>query len=251
MSLPFDLATSKTFNSHYIFQSISTPVKLILEMPKTAKHIRGPIYRVPGMPAKGFSLVYYKDEIRCFIGARFNAIDNKAFDEAIERVRKAVKFEMHQVAATYANKKFKRLVGLSQLHAYRANKQEAEGHIRECLNLADDEAVSFLTPTSAADTITKASVLKSLGTLPLPIAVIRNHEIDGHIYLQLKASPNSDMFYPVAVVSKITPKVLAGIRAMVSVRKSESKMSEAYWLERLDIISNVAKKLGELYEHAL
>tara|TARA_Y100001956_G_C4087043_1_gene171169 strand:- start:79 stop:771 length:693 start_codon:yes stop_codon:yes gene_type:complete len=227
---------------------MSSPVKLLLEMPKSAKHIRGPIYRVPGMPAKGFSLVYYKDEIRCFVGARFNGADNKEFDSAIEKVRKAVKFEMSQVSDTYTNKKFKRLIGMSQLHAYRANKREAENHLRTCLGLEADIAISFYTPTAAAATVTSEKVLKSLGTLPLPVAVIRNHNIDGHVYLQLKASPNMDTFYPVAVVSKITSKVLAGIRAMVNERKALSEMSEAYWLERLDIISNVAKELGEKHE---
>lgn len=244
MSLPFDLATSTTFNIMSVIQHPLNPLDLLRERPNTLSPLKGSVYTAPGFDHKdGFKFYTYGNEIHCMVRAKLNGFDRPAFDKAVKAIRDSINAEYGRVDATYNNQPFKRLIGLSYIHHYRMAKREMESYIRSVLGLNDNETISYKTPTSVASSITKPMLTK-VEQLPIPVAVIRNHKIDGHIYLQLPMRGfTNNQCIPVAVVSELNKKTIASIQTMVSDRKWGVKEDADYWLTQLD---NVVKSIEHL-----
>ncbi len=238
MSLPFNIATSTKYNNYHISENPLTPCERIDSLPQGAKLWKGSIYIMPGLTAvHGFKFYQCDGWLVCLVARRLQGFNSVEFDKACERIRQGINYEHHRVDATYKPQPFKRLVGLSQLHAYRTDKRETTRYIRERLGLESHETVSFLTPTAAAETVKSVSLIKELSTLPIPVAVIRNHHISGHIYLSLGRRGFNNCRIPVAIVSGINKESLASIKEAVNQNRQQVEDTREYWIERLNMIA--------------
>lgn len=238
MSLPFNLATSTKYNNFHISEHPLTPVERIDALPQGAKLWKGSIYVMPGLTAKhGFKFYQCNGGLVCLVARRLQGFNSAEFDEACKRIQQGINYEHHRVDSTYNHQPFKRLIGLSQLHAYRTDKRETTKYIRECVGLEEHETVSFLTPSAAASTVKSVKLIDELSKLPIPVAVIRNHHIDGHIYLSLGRRGFNNCRVPVALVSGITKESLASIKEMVNLNRQQAEETREYWIERLNTIA--------------
>lgn len=238
MSLPFNLATSTTYNPYHISEQMLVPVERIDELPQCASLWKGSIYIMPGLTApNGFKFYQCYGTLVCLVARRLQGFNSAEFDKACERIRQSINWEHNRVDGTYKHQPFKRLIGLSQLHAYRTDKRETTKYIRECIGLEEHETVSFLTPSAAASTVKSVRLIDELSKLPIPVAVIRNHHIDGHIYLSLGRRGFNNCRVPVALVSGINKESLASIREMVNQNRQQAEEAREYWIERLNTIA--------------
>lgn len=248
MTLPLDLPTSSKFDIMYAVQHPLNKLELLRKRPDTLNQVKGTVFSVPGFSAKdGFKICYYNNELICLVKKNLHGFNREAFDEAIADIRQSINFEGHRIAKLYEKQPFKRLIGLSHIHHYRMAKREMESVIRDVLKLKASDTISYKTPTSVASGLSK-KMLQKVEQMPLPIAVLRNHKIDGHIYLQLPMRGHSNRCLPVVIVSSINEKVLETIRIMVTQHQWVAQEDTEFWLRQLNTLVTSINSLEAVNE---
>lgn len=243
MSLPFDLPTSVTFNSLHLLSSPLCPVNQFETRPPTLSQIKGAVYTAPGLQLpNGYKIYLSGGELLCLVNKNLKGFDRSKFVFDIQSIRNAIEWEMNRVLSTYKAQPFKRLIGLSHLHHYRMVKSEMQAYIRSVLGLEAEATISYHTPTTIAQSLSP-TMLKRVEQLPIPVAVIRNHKIDGCIYLALEMRGHLKTHIPVAVVSELNTKTIGAIKAVVQQRKAIAEGDGEYWESQ---VNNIVTSINAL-----